>query len=112
MIRIAFHREGGALAGFEARGHAGHSAKGTDVVCAAVSAILLTALAGLKDVVGANPRALRRDSSGYLRVAIPSSVNGAARRDADLALRVARSGLEAIARDYPESIEVYDKFGG
>ncbi len=41
MIRAVFYRKNGSYTGFEARGHAGYGEEGTDIFCAAVSALTI-----------------------------------------------------------------------
>jgi len=106
MVRVSFYREGRALRGFEASGHAGFAAEGSDVVCAAVSAVLLTALHGIQAVVGAQPRTVRRDGRGYLRVVIPRTAGVQTSRDAALILGVAFAGLRRIAAEYPGTVRL------
>ncbi|MBR3068810.1 MAG: ribosomal-processing cysteine protease Prp [Lachnospiraceae bacterium] len=41
MIRAVFYRKNGSYTGFKARGHAGYGEEGTDIFCAAVSALTI-----------------------------------------------------------------------
>ncbi len=92
--------------GFEASGHAGYDAYGRDIVCAAVSAILQTALEGIQKVVGVQPRVYRRDRKGYLQVQLPLSLPEAQLHDASLLIRTAHSGLLCIAEQYPDCVRL------
>ena len=54
MVEVTVERDaGGAITGFSAAGHAGAGPMGSDVVCAAVSALVQTAALGLQERVGA-----------------------------------------------------------
>ncbi|MCX7970931.1 MAG: ribosomal-processing cysteine protease Prp [Negativicutes bacterium] len=53
MTEVTVYRRGdGRLIGFEARGHCGFAARGQDIVCAAVSAIMNTAVYGVVEHLG------------------------------------------------------------
>jgi len=106
MTRISFIQEGQSLRGFEAMGHTGFAERGSDIVCAAVSGVLLTALTGLTEVIGLKCRVTRRDAKGYLKVTLSRTAEKSTLRDAELILEVARTGLARIADDYPAAIRI------
>ena len=84
MIQVAFFKQEGDLIGFEASGHAGYDVYGRDIVCAAVSGILLTTLGGIDEVVGVHPKVKRNDETGYLHVLLPLQLEEAAKHDRQL----------------------------
>lgn len=109
MIQVAFFKQEGDLIGFEASGHAGYDVYGRDIVCAAVSGILLTTLGGIDEVVGAHPKVKRNDETGYLHVLLPLQLEEAAKHDACLLIRSAENGLRSISEQYPDFIRVIIK---
>jgi len=103
LIEVKFTRDSrGRLSSVFATGHAEFGAFPDDVVCAAVSAILQAAYAGLEDVAKLQLDGKRL--SGELVMHIPD----AARERADVAAIVATAeiSLEQLARQYPEHIRV------
>ena len=44
MTNIIFYRKSGDIIGFQSKGHAGHGMRGTDVVCASVSALIINTI--------------------------------------------------------------------
>ena len=48
-----YRRPDGTLVGYRAEGHTGYAESGSDIVCAAVSALTQATLNGLKEVLGA-----------------------------------------------------------
>ena len=62
-LLIRAQREAGALTRIEVTGHAGFAAAGSDIVCAAVSALVMTAANGVARVCGA-PVRVSDDPSG------------------------------------------------
>ena len=109
MIEVAFFKHEGHLVGFEASGHAGYDAYGRDIVCAAVSGILLTTLDGIQTVVGVQPKVRRNDENGYLQVQLPLHLEEAKRHDACLLIRSAENGLRSISEQYPGFVRVINR---
>ena len=101
MIQVAFFKREGDWVGFEASGHAGYAAYGRDIVCAAVSAILETALGGLEEVAGAGLRSRRNDQEGYLMAMVSRTLDESARHDASVLIGAAMKGVQAISQQYP-----------
>jgi uncharacterized protein YsxB (DUF464 family) len=109
MIKATFFVKGGAYSGFEAKGHAGYARAGSeDIVCAAVSAILLTALNGLMDVIKAPCRVTRLETRGSLPVTLKRAA-GDMTRDASLIMAVAKAGIQRVSEDYPGRINLIIK---
>jgi uncharacterized protein len=90
------------LSSFLATGHAGWDEEGHDIVCAAVSAILQSAVVGLDEVARVTVRSTRR--KGRLDVRWPA----AARDDpaARAIVETAARSLEYIARQHPANVVV------
>ncbi len=109
MIRVAFFRKGGRIIGFESEGHAGYAESGSDIVCAAVSALLITCANGLESIVCAKPVIRQDDDAGYLKAELPEDLDEAHLRDAGLVLAVTEQGLQGIAGQYPGYVRVSTK---
>ncbi len=109
MIEVAFFRREGDLIGFEASGHAGYDEYGRDIVCAAVSAVLLTTLDAIQSLVKAKPRIQRNDRKGFLQVMLPLEMEEAVKHDSLLLLQAAENGLSGIAQQYPEFVRIISR---
>ena len=109
MIRVAFFRKEGRIIGVESEGHAGYADSGYDIVCAAVSALLITCVNGLESVVSIEPTVRQNDEVGYLKAELPDRLDEAQRHDADIVLSVTELGLQAIAQQYPGFVRVSTK---
>jgi uncharacterized protein YsxB (DUF464 family) len=108
LVEVVFTRDSRRrLSSVFATGHAEFGAFPNDVVCAAVSAILQAAYAGLEDVAGI-PLDGRRDA-GELSMRIPAE----ARERVDVAaiVRTAEISLEQLARQYPDHVRVTQTTG-
>lgn len=109
MIVIeACRREGGVE--IEARGHAGYSAAGTDIVCAGVSALLYGLLAYVEHAAeaaspGERPWVEWQEGAGWLRLRTGRFPGQADR----LAAEVALAGLRKIQEAYPGYVTLRDR---
>ncbi len=105
MTRITlFHAPDGRLTGFSCKGHSGYAEAGSDIVCAAVSALSITCCNSLQRVAGVTPETEERD--GFLTVRIPP---GESSHDAQVILRVFEQGISDIAASYPKHISFTDR---
>jgi len=99
---------GGAIAGFEAGGHAGGKRiRGYDLVCCAVSALTQTGVNALCAVAQVTPEA--KVSDGYLRCILPEELDEAQMDRAQIVLRTIMTGLTDIQRIYPNLIRIQQK---
>lgn len=108
MITVDVLRDvDGRVYGFRSRGHA-HGKHGTDIVCAAVSAITQTAVLGLMHHLHLKPAVAQ--SPGYLECVLQTEFAAADRVPTDTAaegvLETMVLGLAEVARQYPEQVRV------
>lgn len=99
-LNLVYERRNGTIVGFRVRGHAGFAVAGRDVVCAAASALVLSAANGLRRHCGVNPAI--SDTPAQFRLSLAGGSN--ARAQAVLATMV--SGLEAIGASYPGYLSI------
>ena len=109
MIRVAFFRKEGRIVGFESEGHAGYAESGSDIVCAAVSALLISCANALESAAHVEPIVRQNDDIGYLKAELPNALDEAHAHDAGIVLAVAEQGLQSIAKQYPEYVRVIMK---
>jgi uncharacterized protein YsxB (DUF464 family) len=94
-LDIAYERRRGAITGFRVRGHAGFAAAGQDIVCAAASALVLSAVHGLRQYCAVRPKI--SDTASQFQMSLPNGGNP----EAQAVLETTVSGLQAIAAAYP-----------
>ena len=105
MINTSFYvNPKGELLGFRIVGHSGYSEAGSDIVCAAVSALSQTAVNALEAGAGVEPEVIVR--SGFLSARLPKGLRAKQRYAAEIILRSVRQGLEDIAKAYPDLVKV------
>ncbi|HZO95434.1 MAG TPA: ribosomal-processing cysteine protease Prp [Candidatus Baltobacteraceae bacterium] len=98
---MTFRRDSrGRLSSVVSRGHAEHGAPGEDVACAAVSALLQAAWAGLTDVARVRVSGHRR--SGDLLMRWPAEVRE--RADVHAIVATAELAVAQIAQQYRDAI--------
>ncbi|HXW50854.1 MAG TPA: ribosomal-processing cysteine protease Prp [Candidatus Acidoferrales bacterium] len=99
-LEVTYERRKGSLVGFQVLGHAGFARAGRDIVCAAISALVLSTAYGLR----VHCRAAPVIADTPARYALSLSRPGNARAQAVLETMV--SGLGAIAKSYPAYLRV------
>lgn len=104
MIEIGFQRENSRWCSFQSNGHSGFQESGKDIVCAAISAILQTALLGVLAFSHSKPNYTMRD--GYLRCPIEKSSLESEETQIQSILSTAVLGCLNIAIQYPTFVTI------
>ena len=99
MTTVAFYRDHkGRLKGFSVVGH-------TDsIVCAAVSALSITAVNALESIAKINVK--DHVSAGVLQVRLPLRLTAKQRYHAQIILRTIHSGFKDIAAEYSNNLTI------
>jgi len=106
MIHAAiFHDGKGRLTGFSVKGHAGYAEEGSDIVCAAVSALTITCVNSLEAVCGITPT-VEGGEDGYLKAMLPCPLAENAAHDAQVLLRALETGLQSMTEAYSPYIKL------
>lgn len=105
MITVRVGRaDDGSVVSLHAEGHAGYAEPGEDIVCAAVTALVVTALIGLKRVA-AHPHEGRAGSGKAWCRLLPGGTPES-RLKAAAILETTVLGLQDIAKDYKHYVRV------
>ncbi len=105
MIRVIVERDGTAIKAVQAHGHAGYAAKGTDIVCAAVSTLLTTCVNSLECVCGVAPEMLE-NTEGALSFRLPEGLTDQQVHDTQLLLRSLIQGLRDVQGAAPRHLRL------
>ena len=104
MTRCEFFTEDDRITGFSVSGHSGYAEAGSDIVCAAISAIVTMAEATINEVCGAKAKVRVKDEQARITLTLPTSC------DEEEAVQAVLSGmmltLLSLREDYPDYIEV------
>ena len=106
MTRCEFITEDERITGFSVSGHSGYGESGTDIVCAAVSAVVTMAEATINDVCGAKAKVRVKEENASVRLTLPASC------DEEEAVQAVLAGmmltLISLRDEYPDYIEVLE----
>jgi len=99
----------GEIRALKARGHAGFSQRGSDIVCAGASAVLHAAALGVVKAAGLPAQV--RAGEGHMEIELDCVEQGSS-RDWDRGqaiLEAAVLGVTAIAQQYPQHVRVRER---
>ena len=102
-----YRRTDGALVGFSARGHSGYAQSGSDIVCAAISALTQTFANGLSNVLQVPVECVQDDQTALLEAQLTPEVTENQLSQAQLLLETLLQGLQAIERSYPRNVRIF-----
>lgn len=107
MTKVVFYLDDkGDISGFEASGHAGYGVSGSDIVCAAISALTQATAGGLSEVVKAPIQTRMDEDTGYFSCMIDKNASSDTLKDAQILLVTLKMALTEISRDYPGTIRI------
>ena len=106
MTRCEFFTEEDRITGFSISGHSGYAEAGSDIVCAAISAVVTMAEATINDVCGAKAKVRVKDEDTHITLTLPASCDEEESVQAVLAGMMLT--LIGLREDYPDYIEVLE----
>ena len=108
MTTVSVIKKAGHIVEFTLSGHTGAGERGSDIVCAALSAVSQTALLGLTRVIKAPVKFERDDEKGFLHVTVNTDNEDVRRRRGDV-LNTMLCGIKDMAEGYPQFIKLEEK---
>ncbi len=94
------------ITGFSVSGHSGYSEAGTDIICAAISAVVTMAEATINDVCGAKAKVRAKQEDARITLTLPASC------DEEESVQAVLAGMMltlcSLRDDYPDYIEVLE----
>ena len=106
MTKCEFFTQDDRITGFSVSGHSGYAEAGSDIVCAAVSAVVSMAEATINDVCGAKAKVRVKHEDARITLTLPASCDEEESVQAVLAGMMIT--LLSLAEEYPENIEVLE----
>ena len=104
MTKCEFFRDGSRITGFTVCGHSGYAEAGSDIVCAAVSAVVGMAETTINDVCGAKAKVRVKNEDARVTLTLPASC------EEEEAVQAVLAGMMLylcnLRDDYPDFIEV------
>ena len=106
MTRVSFFDGGGRITGFRCQGHSGFSAAGTDIVCAAVTALIRMTECTLNDVCGSGAQVQVDQDAAAISLRLPAQYSEEDTVQAVLAGLMLT--LSSLRDEYPDHLEVLE----
>ena len=106
MTKCEFFTQDDRLTGFSVSGHSGYAEAGSDIVCAAISAVVTMAEATINDVLGAKAKVRVKEDDARITLTLPASCDEEESVQAVLAGMMLT--LAGMRDDYPDYIEVLE----
>jgi uncharacterized protein YsxB (DUF464 family) len=106
MTTVKVFKKGRNITRVICDGHTGYGVSGEDIVCAALSSIVQTAVLGLVTVAAVNIDLKRNDGEGYIEFTLPDGINETKRGKADAILDTMLLGVSDLYEGYSDFIEL------
>jgi uncharacterized protein YsxB (DUF464 family) len=99
MIKVSVYKNAeNLITGFQLSGHADYSEYGSDIVCAAVSALVINTINSIENFTSDRFHLDQDEKKGYIEFKMISPISN----NANLLLSSLILGLQGIAEDYTE----------
>ena len=106
MTRCEFFTEDERITGFSVSGHSGYAESGSDIICAAISAVVSMAEATINDICGAKAKVRVKDGDARVTLTLPASC------DEEETVQAVLAGMMlylcSLRDEYPDYIEVLE----
>ena len=106
MTKCEFFTENDRITGFSVSGHSGYAEAGSDIVCAAISALVTMAEATINEVCGAKAKVRVKQEDARITLTLPASC------DEEESVQAVLAGMMltlcGMRDDYPDYIEVLE----
>ena len=106
MTRCEFFTEEDRITGFSVSGHSGYAEAGSDIVCAAISAVVTMAEATINDVCGAKAKVRVKEEDARITLTLPAAC------DEEESVQAVLAGMLLtlcnMRDEYPDFIEVLE----
>ena len=106
MTKCEFFTEDDRITGFSVSGHSGYAESGSDIVCAAISAVVTMAEATINEVCGAKAKVRVKEEDARITLTLPAQC------EEEEAIQAALTGLLLylcnLRDEYSDYIEVLE----
>jgi uncharacterized protein YsxB (DUF464 family) len=106
MTSVTVYKKGGRIARVVCDGHTGYGVAGEDIVCAALSSVVQTAVLGLVTVAAVNVDIKRDDKKAYIEFTLPEALNETKQTKADVILDTMLLGVSDLYQSWSDFIEL------
>ena len=106
MTIVRVKRIDNKIVSVECDGHTGYSVEGEDIVCAALSSIVQTAVLGLLQVAKIDIKYEILDQQAHLMITLPEKLTSTERHDADIILETMFLGVCDLNEGFSDFVEL------
>ena len=113
MIKVKVYRNSDfRICGFKISGHAGYAESGSDIVCAAVSMLVINTINAIEKFTDEKiNNSADEESGGHIKCTLPLIKEGKHNHDVELLLEAMLYGLNNIENEYSCYIKINDEGG-
>ncbi len=106
MTNVTVFKKGQTFNRIICDGHTGYGVSGEDIVCAALSSIVQTAVLGMMMVAHANIELIRDDDKGYLEIVVPANLSAEVSHDVQVIFATMMCGIDDLYSEYSDFIDL------
>lgn len=106
MTKVTIEKNGKSIRKVTCDGHTNYGVAGEDIVCAALSSIVQTAVLGLFQVAGVNIEMERDEKRGYLMFCLPKNISAEEQQKADIITNTMLLGISDLNEGFSDFIEL------
>ena len=106
MTSVTIEKKAGSIVKIVCDGHTGYGVEGEDIVCAALSSIVQTALMGLIIVAKVDVKTERDEERGFLSIEIPQNLSAQSKHDVDVITNTMLLGISDLNEGFSDFIEL------
>ena len=112
MIKVDIFRKNNEIYKFNVTGHADYAEVGSDIVCSAVSVLVINTINAIETFTDEAVKAEADGvNGGFINYCLTDIEKGKKSHDAQLLLETMVLGLKSIENEYCRYIKIYDKGG-
>jgi uncharacterized protein YsxB (DUF464 family) len=104
MIKVHVVRNENNITSIKVTGHAGYAEHGQDIVCAAVSALVETAVLGIENIACIRPMVIKKE--GFFSIKLSEDIEQERMEKAMVILETMILGFKDISNSYPSYIRI------
>lgn len=106
MTKVTITKKNDKFVQVECDGHTNYGERGEDIVCAALSSVVQTALLGLLVVAAVNVDIKRDDNKGYLKFTLPENLTEDEQNKCEIILQTMICGISDLHIGFSDFIEL------
>ena len=108
MTTVTFRIKDNRIVGFDAQGHSGYAAEGSDIVCAAITSAVRLVEATVNDVLGLAASVKIREKDALISFRLPGGLSAGSESTCQSLLAGLMVYFTELRDEYPNNIEILE----